>query len=275
MPRRSVSPRFVDFVSIPVAGFLTFAFLAIEHRHFPSLRLEQALPPFPFAIWWFSARCVVPLALRCFGIIVRTRSVERLGGGKPGAASAASTMSPKPESMVRLERPMIGFRVLGIVLFPVGLPAVMIALVIAPIGLSVGWVCTIVFLILGVLLIASGVYLNRCPPFLLCEIDDRGICAPCDLLGSLRFLPWTSVTGCEIIRDDPQWPDYFVVEDRLGRPLFGRSKHWMRQVSRPDRERIFAALRSRLPRTDKPTAGPTPALAGAGASGVWDRELDG
>lgn len=273
MPRRSVSPEFVNYLSIPVTVFLTMAILAIEHGHFHSQRLERVLPPFPFGIWLLSARCIVPPALRCLGIVVRSRSVERLGGGKPGAAMEAS----KPEPTVRLERPMIFFRVLGTALFLVGLPTVMIALVIAPIGLSVGWVRTIVFLTLGVLLIASGVYLNRCPPFLLCEIDDRGIGAPCDLLGSLRFLPWTSVASCEIIRDDPRWPDHFVVEDRLGRPLFGRSKHWMRSVSHPDRERIFAALRSRLPRTDKHAIGPAPALAGAGvaASGVWDRELDG
>ncbi len=275
MPRRSVSPRFVDFASIPASLPLMLVILLIAGRHVPTGKLQG---PVVFAIsmvCWLSTRSVLRRVLRGAGVVVRDRSVERLGGGKPGGPMTIASSKPKAEPAVRVERSRTPFVALGASLLLYGLILLMVALILAPGQSSGPWFGAALFFTAGLILTTAGAYLIWRPPILLCEIDDRGIRARSGPLGRLSFVPWTRVAGGEIIHDDRQWPDHFLVEGCWGRALFESSKFWMHSVSRADQERIFAALRSRLSGTDKPADGPAPALAGATAPGVWDRELDG
>lgn len=277
MPKRSVSPRFVDFVSIPGSLPLMLIILPIAGRLVPTGKLQGPVVGAISMICWLSTRSVLRRVLRLAGVVVRGRSVERLGGGEHGGPMTIASSKPKAEPAVRVERSGIPFIGLGVLLLLYGLILLMVALIIAPGHSSGSWFGAALFFMMGLMLTTTGGYLIWRPPILLCEIDDRGIRARNGPLGRLNFVPWTRVAGGEIIHDDRQWPDHFLVEDGSGRALFESSKSWMQSVSRADQERIFAALRSRLPRTDRPAIGPAPALAGAGvaASGVWDRELDG
>ncbi len=269
MPPRSVSPGFADLVSVPVSFVLLLPIALIDKSLFDHNPIGGSFGFFWVAAW-LSARVLVPVGLACFGIRVRSRSVERLR-----ASDRRVVRPPAGAIPVRITRNMVLFRAVGAALMFVGLIGLLLAMVMAPSHPIEPWTKTILVFSVSTLVTAVGVFLLRCRPFLLCEINDRGIRAPDDILGRLTFIPWSEITGCEIIRDDRLWWDHFIVWDRADVPVFKQSAIWMRSVSRSDQERLFAALRSRLAWKHRPLPSADPAMVGAAAPSLWDRELDG
>jgi hypothetical protein len=270
MPPRSVSPPIVYVLSIPVFLLLLVPIALAELRLFGHDLGGVALPGISVVCWLSAQLFLVPLGLRCFGIRVRSQSVERLQPDDRGGVKTSTGAPP-----VRITRHKMSLRVGGATLLVVGLLGLMPAKVFES-GHSMNpWTKTFGDFRVSMLLAAAGVLLLRFQPYLLCEINDRGIRAPHDIAGWITFIPWSQVSRCEIIRDDRSWWDHFIVWDQVELPLFKQSRIWMREIPRSDRERLFAALRSRLPGKDKPLHAADPAMAGTSASPVWDRELDG
>ncbi len=269
MPPRSVPLGFVNSLAVPVSCLLLAPTTLIAQRMFGYHWSGAALPIWVVCLL-LAQHLLVPLGLRCFGIRVRRWSVERFQPGDRGGVKTSTGAPP-----VRITRYKGLLRVVGAMLLLVGLLGLAPARIIAPGHSMDPWTKTFGDFGISMVLAAAGVLLLRCPPLLLCEINDRGIRAPHDVVGWITFIPWSEVSRCEIIRDDRSWWDHFIVWDQADLPLFRQSRTWMREIPRSDRERLFTALRSRLPRTDKPLSVDDPAMAGAAASPVWDRELDG
>ena len=118
-----------------------------------------------------------------------------------------------------------------------------------------------------------GLIMTRCEPTPICEITEEGILAPAGFWGRLRLMPWKELTRCEMIHDDENAHDHFVLWDREGRCRL-KASSWFGSVSSADRTRILRVLRSRFPEKAKGDGNAEPALLQAASSAVWDRELD-
>jgi hypothetical protein len=281
---RSVSPIVVRLAGLPLACLLYIPLMPVE-RVFNQLLIRLfgldrnfGFPFFFFAAYFILSGSLIPKALSCLGIQVRSRSVERLR-----AAGREREDEVTDELPIRIERG--GLRLVGVVRVLLLLGG--LAFLVLAVCLMFTWFppphagtdATVPVLgLLGMsVMLLGGAFLTRYSrPELLCEISEKGIRAPDGLWGRQTLVPWEELARCEIIHDDERiWYDHFVLWDWAGRRRFRSCKTWLGQVRRSDRARILRALRSRFAQKEKSDPTAEPALVHQASAAVWDRELDG
>lgn len=267
---RSISPKVVPFLTIPLALLLYIPLEPVEDALFRALHIpgKHHPPVVLLAIFIFLVAVVVPRLLGQIGIHVRSRSVERLESADRDDESIGPIELP-----IRIVRGKRLMKVLSAVFSIAGLACLMLAWFLPSAAWETPWMKTVAMLSLATFLLILGFLFGRAEPVFVCEITRKGILAPDGFWGRHTFVRWDDLVRCEIIRDDTRWPDHFVAWDRKGRRRFRRSKYWLGQVKRSDRTRIFRALRARFPQKEKRDDTAVPKLVAASA--VWDRELDG
>jgi hypothetical protein len=237
MSARTVSPRIVCFLAIPLALFL----------YLPLLRLEDALVRrldfLPLLLYLVSYYFLVPGALWCLGIRMRGRSVERLRAADRGKGGHAAIDLP-----LRIRQSQWLMWYLSAMVCFVGL--IFLYLEVPPPPDRLRFPAQM----LGASLLIVGLLLTLVRSPVVCEINEKGIRAP-ERSFFKTFMPWAETTHCEIVHDDRNFMcDYFVLTDRSGRRRFRESGAWLGQVGASDREMILRALRFRFRRQEK--AGP-------------------
>jgi hypothetical protein len=260
---KSVSPRFAAWVGAVIVGLLLACIVFLER---PLCRLF-AIPfkgykAIPIGCAMFLSHILASKALQYLGIEVRSRSVQRFQPARRDAEAVAVDLPIRiAQSQWLIWGMSAGFFLGGFIFLlplwnrdPVHDPTAVLA-------------CGLVLMIVGLIM-------TRARPSMTCEITEKGILAPAGTWGGLRFVPWEELVRCEIIRDDEQVGDYFVLWDRKGRCPF-KSKSWIGDVGAANRARIYRALMSRFPEKAKADGDIEPAILQAAASAVWDRELDG
>jgi hypothetical protein len=274
---KSVSPRLVYFLSIPVSVPVYIGVdCLIKRLGVRDIRYEGVLFSLVYCV---SSLVLIPIVLWSLGIGVRTRSVERLRAVERGREDAASDDRP-----IRIFRGRGLIRVLTFASLVGGLASWVLALCLLfmwfppPSPRDDALALILALLGVGFVLVGTGSLVGRywCEPLLLCEIGEKGILAPDGFWLRPTFVPWGELTHCDIVLDDLSvGSDYFLLWDREGRRRFKLSYQWLVRVQSSDRRRIFSALRFRFPQKEKPVPDVKPALARPAAAAIWDRELDG
>jgi hypothetical protein len=268
---KSVSPRVVYFLAMPLFFLLLISLFSLERRLFKLLIFEDGMGGTLVILAYLASYYLARKGLVLLGIQVRSRSVERFQAVEHHGESEGAVEWP-----IRIIHGEGLIRVTSAAFYLGGLVCFVLAWFPLLAELKDPWVMTLVMLGSATILMGLGFLAGRARPDSLCEFSDEGIRAPDGLWGRMTFVPWGDLARCEIIHDDETAPhDYFLLWDRSGRLRFRRSKHWAALLRRGEREKIFRVLRTRFPRKAKPDHGPEPAPAAVTASAVWDRELDG